>query len=151
MTVAMAILTAAVVAGVPSPASASRSGPGPAATQVEGLLRAAAPRPLAVAKPLGAALTRNAWDCPGGYACFFDGSDGTYRFWIAPNPGFFDLGEFDPHINDRLTSVSNGGAGLIHLYDWVDNWVYLGTIYPGQNVNLPPAINNRVDGILVLE
>src|SRR5262250_2189386 len=60
-----------------------------------------------------------AWECPAGYSCYYDGHGGTNRIWIAPSCGFFDLGHFNPPLNDRISSIYNRGGGSIQPYNWV--------------------------------
>jgi hypothetical protein len=116
--------------------------------------RATAPLPVpAVKKYLKLerpAVSTLAWECDGGYSCYFDGANGTSRFWVAPRGGeFFDLGSFSPPQNDKMTSVWNGGGGDVDLYDWRGYWAYVGTVGVGTYGNLRSDINNIVDGVLV--
>jgi len=94
-------------------------------------------------------VTPLAWECPGGHSCYYDGYNGTYRFWVAPTPGFFNLGRFNPPQNDKLTSILNGGGGTIDLYNWVGHWDYKGTVARGDWGNLPPELNNIIDAVRI--
>lgn len=76
-----------------------------------------------------------AWDCPAGYSCYYDNKEGGNRIWIAPSAGCFDLGRMNPPLNDRISSVNNGGNGQVHLYNWEGHWAYLENISRGAKWN----------------
>lgn len=89
--------------------------------------------------------------CNKGNTCLFDGRDGRFKFWTAPDCGFYNLGEFDPPINDRLTSIRNPSEAYVELYDWdgYSEWIHVRTIRPYSKANLRSWENNRVDAVKI--
>ncbi|GGK44096.1 hypothetical protein GCM10010124_41150 [Pilimelia terevasa] len=104
---------------------------------------------LAPAVPANAADSALGWDCPEGKSCYYDGHEGTGRFWVAPSCGSFDLGRMNPPQNDKLNSVRNRGSGKVHLYNWIGSWDHVANFYPDSAGNLPQSVSNIVDRVVI--
>lgn len=96
-----------------------------------------------------------AWTCSSGYTCYFDGFNGVE----GPRPsfgtrscGFYNLGVRAPAQNDMASSVWNRRSTWNDLYNWdgVSSWIYLGSIAPSAQGNLPASVNNIVDAVGVV-
>ncbi|MGW4638379.1 hypothetical protein ACWEN6_07620 [Sphaerisporangium sp. NPDC004334] len=97
-----------------------------------------------------ASLAGGAYGSPKYRSSYYDGSNGTAFLWRAPGCGWWNFGstsQFNPVINDRLTSVDNNSASYLDLYNWTGQWTYLGSILPWTAGNLPSAYNNLVDAV----
>ncbi|GGO72517.1 hypothetical protein [Nonomuraea cavernae] len=87
--------------------------------------------------------------CGSGNTCLFDGRYGRYKFWTAPDCGFYDLSKMRPRLDDRLSSIRNRSDARVVLFDWdsTTGWNHVRTISPWKKANLRPHENNRVDAI----
>ncbi|MEU8251255.1 hypothetical protein [Nonomuraea sp. NPDC048916] len=97
-----------------------------------------------------AGSTGRTWGkCNSGNTCLFDGRYGRYKFWTAPDCGFYDLGKMSPPLNDRLSSIRNRSDARVKLYDWDgrSDWIHVRTIPPWKKANLRPHETNRVDAV----
>ncbi|MFC7380680.1 hypothetical protein [Sphaerisporangium rhizosphaerae] len=97
-----------------------------------------------------ASLAGGAYGSPKYRSSYYDGSNGAAFLWRAPGCGWWNFGstsQFNPVINDRLTSVDNNSASYLDLYNWTGTWTYMGTIFPWTAGNLPSAYNNIVDAV----
>jgi hypothetical protein len=68
--------------------------------------------------------------------------------WRAPACGSYNLGNFNPPINDKLSSVDNNSASTITLYNWTGSWTVVATVPPYTAVNAP-WWNDTVDGVYI--
>jgi hypothetical protein len=92
------------------------------------------------------------WGCGDGFSCYYDGSFGGGRKWVAPSCGFFNLGDsrvVNPVFNDKITSINNASNhATITLYNWVGSWQWVGSMGPGiWSGQLKSSIDNQIDGI----
>jgi hypothetical protein len=90
-----------------------------------------------------------AWECQGGYSCYYDGGGGNNRLWVAPGCGWHNLGEMNPPLNDRISSVRNLGSGAVKLYNYTGggNWDHLITIPTATSADLFNQVNNTTDAV----
>jgi hypothetical protein len=94
------------------------------------------------------------WGCRDNYSCYYDGAYGGGRKWVAPSCGFFNLGDsrvVNPVFNDKITSITNGSSSAtITLYNWQGQWVWLGTMGPGDwSGQLKASIDNKIDAVQI--
>jgi hypothetical protein len=89
-----------------------------------------------------------AFDCPGGYSCYWTGSGGTGTQWNAPSCGPWTFA--GTVWDNNLGSVQNRGGGTVHLYDSADATSnYLGSVVNnGAGVNLG-ALGAKVSSIRI--
>jgi len=100
--------------------------------------------------PADAAYAAPMDSCNAGHSCFYDSSYWTNLLWRAPACGSYNLGDsrqFNPPINDRLSSVDNNSPSVITLYDWRGYWFKLGSIPPYYRTSMGSYDNvtDRVD------
>jgi hypothetical protein len=71
-------------------------------------------------------------NCPVHHSCYYDGHNLTGALvWVAPGPGFFDLGRMSPPKNDRISSIYNGGGAALQAFNFVSgNFVTIGPVLP---------------------
>ncbi len=92
--------------------------------------------------------------CPGGFSCYYDGSDGNGKIWTAPSCGFFDLGKMNPPLNDRISSIINLGGGAVTALDWSGGsnpqWNQIGTpVAVGETRNYSGSWDNIIDAVRI--
>jgi hypothetical protein len=111
-----------------------------------GLLVTAAP--VAAAPPTGP-VTQAFADCPAGYGCFWNYTNGGGFRWEAPSCGIWRLG--GSALDNFFDSVRNRGGGTVHLYDAPDavNGYLMSVRNNGVGVNLPTNYRNKVSSLRI--
>ncbi|MFD2416795.1 peptidase inhibitor family I36 protein [Amycolatopsis pigmentata] len=87
--------------------------------------------------------------CSAGHSCFYDNGNFTNLLWRAPACGSYNLGDsnqFNPPINDRISSVDNNSPSTITYYDWRGFWYELGSTSPYQRT-LMGSYDNTIDRV----
>ena len=110
---------------------------------------AAALSVTAIVVPAGAADATTMDTCNAGHSCFYDNGNWTNLLWRAPACGSYNLGDsrqFNPPINDRLSSLDNNSPSVITLYDWRGSWFKLGSI-PAYYKAILGGYDNMTDRI----
>lgn len=103
----------------------------------------AVPEPLQSARP-------HIGGCTIGHSCYYDGHNATLWMWDAPSCGSFDLGKFNPPLNDRISSIVNYGGGDVVVYNYVGGenpWYRIAEIVPNSEYDLNGTFDNVADRI----
>lgn len=92
----------------------------------------------------------DAWACPAGRICLYDGANGVNRIYSATDGCWFDNIGLQG-IGDRTSSVYNRTRHRVNLANWNGKaWEHLVHANPGQRFNLPASANNRTDAVHVI-